>query len=1082
MAISITGPDGSTFDFPDGTDSAVISGAMQKHYGKPKAAAPMPSGEAPEVSAIRQQFRDQGPVKIASGNLMGLTDEINSAGAAGIDRLLGRTDDWNERRKAYRAAFKQERAAAEKELGGVGTFAADFVGGMAAAPFKFASQTAPAVSALPLPTMGKLTPMVEAKTATQAVVNPIANTIQNLPPLLKTGAVYGGVGGFIGSPEDDLSSRTRNAAYSGAAGAAFMPALHLGISGAASVAPGIAGTARNAFERMTGTTPQQRQAAAERMDELIAAGVRPEEIYGPMLRPEGGTWLSRSIANSPGGYQRSANAAERHIAALERQLGNEIEQTGAPRHPFTAASERQAFLDRQVNQYSRTPESIQFAADDELARMADPLTGHLRRPPEPPPPGASGGPSPGGPTPPSPQAPPQAPRGPDILQAYNNARRLRYERKLPAPDNYFSNEEASALTDMWRYTKERIQKPETLVNWIIRNGGVRDPGGDIAAMLGKANMRPGLINNKSGMHPDAMTRHAWESGFIDSVDRPTINQLFGLVSDDLSGRMVVRSAEQSLLDDLLTQQQMREELAQYGLSGARSEAELQSLLKRPLARGERPSQPAQEDPGSLIKPVDDNYSYRRMASEDPAGPRAEDAPGFLKRFRPMRKELPPPQQQAVAPAQAREPYAPGRDVGQPRPQAGMDGDIMPPPPPEQPRLPPPRDEGIPYDPTLTDKDRVAAMYEQQNRLIPGQARGGMGTARLPHTRDKNIGALVEDIRRNARAEGRLIGDDASKSFLDSAAADQIEREVRRHLPSDLVTSLFNREGVGPAPRQMMRYRTAVRDADSSNPMMRTTTQTWLPRAEAALTQDIEARLASLKDGGEALAHWQNSNRQYAAWKEQNVAPLKTIVGENVKPEQALDRLTAAMKGKDLTMIRAYAEAHRRGDSAKVGAGALVSHMMEGGLSNFVQQYSAFSPAAKAALFSGKAAELGKSLDRFAKLAEPAVQARERMNWKGLNMHSGIVGTSIIVHNITATMTAVLGQYGIARFMSSPAYVNWITRAAHAVQRGGQSAWRNQLMLLGQVANSDDPEFGKQVVKSVSDVLTPQKARAMEMAE
>lgn len=830
--------------------------------------------EPKEVSAVRKQFRDQGPVKIASGNLMGLTDEINSAGAAGIDRLLGRTDDWNERRKAYRAAFKQERAAAEKELGGVGTFAADFAGGMAAAPFKFASPTAPAVSALPLPTMGKLTPMVEAKTATQAVVNPIANTIQNLPTLLKTGAVYGTAGGFIGSPEDDLSSRTRNAAYSGAAGAAFMPALHLGISGAASVAPGIAGTARNAFERMTGTTPQQRQVAAERMDELIAAGVRPEEIYGPMLRPEGGTWLSRSIANSPGGYQRSANAAERHIAALERQLGNEIEQTGAPRHPFTAASERQAFLDRQVNQYSRTPESIQFAADDELARMAEPLTGHLRRPPQPEP---------------APQPPPRPAR--EIVPT------------APEPT---------------------------------------------------AESAPTFLN-------------------------PPIPQ------------------KPSVLDII-----------------------------------------------------------------EPSGPRAETAPAFLKRKQvPVAPETMPVQQKPP-----------------------LEGQALPPEQPARPRLaePPPRDEGIPYDPTLTDKDRIAAMYEQQNRLIPGQARGGMGTARLPHTRDKNIGALVEDIRRNARAEGRLSGDDASKSFLDSPAADQIEREVRRHLPSDLVTSLFNREGVGPAPRQMMRYRTAVRDADSSNPMMRTTTQTWLPRAEAALTQDIEARLASLKDGGEALAHWQNSNRQYAAWKEQNVAPLKTIVGENVKPEQALDRLTAAMKGKDLTMIRAYAEAHRRGDSAKVGAGALVSHMMEGGLSNFVQQYSAFSPAAKAALFSGKAAELGKSLDRFAKLAEPAVQARERMNWKGLNMHSGIVGTSIIVHNITATMTAVLGQYGIARFMSSPAYVNWITRSAHAVQRGGQSAWRNQLMLLGQVANSEDPEFGKQVVKSISDVLTPQKARAMEMAQ
>jgi hypothetical protein len=33
MTINVRGPDGSNFAFPDGTDSAVISDAMSKHYG-----------------------------------------------------------------------------------------------------------------------------------------------------------------------------------------------------------------------------------------------------------------------------------------------------------------------------------------------------------------------------------------------------------------------------------------------------------------------------------------------------------------------------------------------------------------------------------------------------------------------------------------------------------------------------------------------------------------------------------------------------------------------------------------------------------------------------------------------------------------------------------------------------------------------------------------------------------------------------------------------------------------------------------------------------------------------------------------
>jgi hypothetical protein len=38
--IEVSGPDGSTFSFPEGTSSAVITSALQKHYGAPKAPEP----------------------------------------------------------------------------------------------------------------------------------------------------------------------------------------------------------------------------------------------------------------------------------------------------------------------------------------------------------------------------------------------------------------------------------------------------------------------------------------------------------------------------------------------------------------------------------------------------------------------------------------------------------------------------------------------------------------------------------------------------------------------------------------------------------------------------------------------------------------------------------------------------------------------------------------------------------------------------------------------------------------------------------------------------------------------------------
>lgn len=1051
--------------------------------------------EPPEVTRSREAFRAQGPVKIAMGNLMGLPDEINSAGAAAIDRVVGRTDDWNERRKLYRGAYKDERAKAENQLGWGGTLAADLVGGAAASPFRAAGaigdKMAPMVPTLPFPMLGAMKPALPAaQGVTQAVVNPIIETGRNLPALMKTGAAYGAAGGFIGSPEDDFGSRAKTSAYGAVGGAAFMPGLHLGLTAAGSAAPGIAGTARRGFETLTGTSPAQRAQMLANKQGLLESGLKSEEIYGPFLRPDGGSWLSRSIANSPAGHNTITKAADRHLGALERNLSNELDATGASRNRFVAAQDRQKFMDRQVNQYSMSPEQIQFASDEMLRDLARPLTGHLPDRPMPGNTSGPGGPGPqggpggqpgpgsgGGGMPPSSGGP--KPRGPDIAQAYANARQMRYEGKLPPPDAYWTKEEASALKDMWKYTNEKINHPDRLTNWIIRNGGIKDIDGDIASMIGKANMRPGLINNKSGMHPDDMTRHAWESGFLESLERPTPNELFSYLHDDLRGQPVVRIVDREILDDILAQNQFRDELGRHGLT-ARREADFDRALMQPIPKESRPTREPPKAPevspvaetaptflNPPVRPANDARLRDTVESIDAINgrspqyaPSAENAPQFMKR----RMQVAQPSEGRDLAVPGRELRAPGRGV-----RDGMNGEALPPEPPAPARRLPEPDEVPPPDFSRTDKDRIAAMYEQQNRMIPGQARGGMGNFRDSHAHDAQITRIVEDIRRNARAEGRLPGDKPKMGFWESPASDLIRREVQRHLPNDLVTSLFERVRV--APRQMMRYRTAVRDADTSDPMMRTTTQTWLPRAENALTVDIEARLARLEDGGVALQHWQNSNRQYAAWKEQHVRPLKSVIGENVKPEQAFDKLAMAMKGKDLSMVRSYADAHQRGGQQLEGAGALVSHLMEGGIGNFVKEFSTYRPEAKAALFRGVARPLGQALDRYVALAAPAVRARQQMTWKQFNLHTGGIGTAVMLNSITTSVTLALGQYGAAKFLSSPAYVNWLTRAAPRVANGGPHAWAHQIKLLAAIAEADDTQRGKDVVSALSRLLT-----------
>jgi len=50
MTITVNGPDGSTFQFPDDTPQETVTSMLSQHYGSTPTAGPAPSGK--DVSAI----------------------------------------------------------------------------------------------------------------------------------------------------------------------------------------------------------------------------------------------------------------------------------------------------------------------------------------------------------------------------------------------------------------------------------------------------------------------------------------------------------------------------------------------------------------------------------------------------------------------------------------------------------------------------------------------------------------------------------------------------------------------------------------------------------------------------------------------------------------------------------------------------------------------------------------------------------------------------------------------------------------------------------------------------------------------
>jgi hypothetical protein len=77
-------------------------------------------------------------------------------------------------------------------------------------------------------------------------------------------------------------------------------------------------------------------------------------------------------------------------------------------------------------------------------------------------------------------------------------------------------------------------EPTRLLTWIKQQGGINDETGDVAASIGAAKERPGLIS-KNGMAPDDLALRAQEARFLPEGERPDTNALYDAIREDHNG-------------------------------------------------------------------------------------------------------------------------------------------------------------------------------------------------------------------------------------------------------------------------------------------------------------------------------------------------------------------------------------------------------------------------------------------------------------------------------------------------------------------------------------------------------------------
>lgn len=115
-------------------------------------------------------------------------------------------------------------------------------------------------------------------------------------------------------------------------------------------------------------------------------------------------------------------------------------------------------------------------------------------------------------------------------------------------------------------TPNKPVKPTSLMQFIAKNGGIKDTGGDLKAMglEKKFILRYGKLVRKNGLSPDEIALRAWEEGYFGSNtetgERPSINDLYELMEREHLKGAQVRNQDVSSQADAADDKKLTEEM------------------------------------------------------------------------------------------------------------------------------------------------------------------------------------------------------------------------------------------------------------------------------------------------------------------------------------------------------------------------------------------------------------------------------------------------------------------------------------------------------------------------------------------
>jgi hypothetical protein len=381
----------------------------------------------------------------------------------------------------------------------------------------------------------------------------------------------------------------------------------------------------------------------------------------------------------------------------------------------------------------------------------------------------------------------------------------------------------------------------------------------------------------------------------------------------------------------------------------------------------------------------------------------------------------------------------------------------------------------------TFPDQFAAAYGVLDRMVPSTIRGRVGTPGSGLVPADNTYRMLDEYRGALRSRGLVKGDDRSADIFRSPASADIERYVRGKLPNEVADTIYGRGMISMHDIKDMRGE--VRRMVTAPPGDRTPDEAFLKRFEGALSNDMHGLLRR-RGRADASNTMSLIDRQYANHQEAVVGPLLAkVFGPNITGETAMRNLVAAAEGRDTRLLRAFYTAARREGRSEAATATVLSHLSRDGITGFAEGVRRLPPESRAVMFGGQSSPLGQSVDKFVRVIDrlqPYLAAREASK-AGIDMSRvpNMLAMASPLAGFQTFFAAIGGQVGIARFMSSPRYVDWLTRAVQIRQGGSNAAWTSHVARLRAIAGTNDA-VGRAVLESAGELLRPVHASPQEV--